>query len=167
MYKTEVFNRLYRQYYEQLYFFARQYVDDEDTCHDIVTSIFEDVWKDIERIAQFKPDAIKTYLYTTTRNRCMNKLRHDKVHQRYVDFCMHLSSYAENPDKLMEMEEMEREMDRRIDELGPPTREIFIACYVDRKRYKEVASEMGISVSTVRKHITKALKFFSAKYKKG
>lgn len=167
MNKKEVFDRLYRQHYEELYFFARQMVDDEESCHDIVTSVYEDVWKDINRILSFEPKAAKIFLFTTTRNRCMNHLRHLKVHRRYVEFCMHMSDYVENPEKMMMMEEMQKEMDERIDELGPPTREIFIACYVDRKRYKEVANEMRISVSTVRKHIVKALKYFGTKHKKG
>lgn len=165
--KTEVFNRLYRQHYEELYFFARQIVDDEESCHDIVTSVYEDVWKDINRIQTFEPKAAKIYLFTTTRNRCMNHLRHMKVHQRYVEFRMHMTDYVENPEKMIIVEELQKEMDERIDELGPPTREIFIACYVDRKRYKEVANEMRISVSTVRKHIVKALKYFGTKHKKG
>ena len=166
MNRTEYFDRLYRQNYEQLYFFARQYVEDEEACHDIVTSVFEGVWKAIDRVAGFEQEAAKYYLFTTTRNKCMNHLRHQKVHQRYVELCMQLSSYCESPEEMMEVEELQNEMERRINELGPPTHEIFIACYVDRKRYKEVANEMGISVSTVRKHIVKALKFFSKKYKK-
>jgi len=42
--------------------------------------------------------------------------------------------------------------------LKPPTSDILRACYVEEKKYKQVAEEMGISVSTVKKHIIKALK---------
>jgi len=39
-----------------------------------------------------------------------------------------------------------------------PTVDILRACYIDGKKYREVADEMGISISTVKKHMVKALK---------
>jgi len=33
-----------------------------------------------------------------------------------------------------------------------------VACYVERKKYKEVGQDRGISVSTVKKHIVRALR---------
>ena len=45
-----------------------------------------------------------------------------------------------------------------VDTLKEPTRTIFIRCYIDGKMYREVAEEMGVSVSMIKKHISKALR---------
>jgi RNA polymerase sigma-70 factor (ECF subfamily) len=42
--------------------------------------------------------------------------------------------------------------------LTPQTQLILQECYVNRKKYKEVAEELEISTNTVKKHIVKALK---------
>jgi len=47
--------------------------------------------------------------------------------------------------------------------MGEPTHSILLACYVDGKKYKEVAEMMNISISTVKKHIVKALRIIREK----
>ena len=44
-----------------------------------------------------------------------------------------------------------------MEKLTPHTRHILEECYIQRKKYQEVAEELNISVSAVRKHIVKAL----------
>lgn len=45
-----------------------------------------------------------------------------------------------------------------IGTLTPQTRHILEACYFQDKRYADVAEELDISTSTVKKHIVQALK---------
>lgn len=47
--------------------------------------------------------------------------------------------------------------------LTPRTREILEAHYLQGKTYSEVAIELGISDSAVKKHVMHALKFFREK----
>lgn len=47
--------------------------------------------------------------------------------------------------------------------LTPRTREILEAHYLQGKTYSEVAIELGISDSAVKKHVMQALKFFREK----
>jgi RNA polymerase sigma-70 factor (ECF subfamily) len=92
------------------------------------------------------------------RNKCIDYLRHQQRHLQYIDFCLNITKdYAEDKD-IVEMEQRQKQIDATINQLQPPTRDIFLACYVEQKKYKEVAAERGISVATVRKHIVKALR---------
>lgn len=34
-------------------------------------------------------------------------------------------------------------------------------CYIDGKKYKDVAEEFGVSISTIKKHMVKALKILA------
>jgi RNA polymerase sigma-70 factor (ECF subfamily) len=75
------------------------------------------------------------------------------------------SPYDSSVDPL-ELQEREQIVEEVLNSLKPPTKEIFIWCYVDRKHYKEVAQRLGVSVSMVKKHISKALAIIREKREK-
>lgn len=149
------FDDIFRLHYKSLFFFARQMVHDEEECSDIVLTAFEDFW---DRFSDIHPSAVKMFLYKNVRNKCIDYLRHQQRHLQYIDFCLNMTKdYAEDKD-IVEMEQRQKQIDATINQLQPPTRDIFLACYVELKKYKDVAAERGISVATVRKHIVKALR---------
>lgn len=154
MEKSE-FDSVFREFYSQLYFFARQYVDDDEACRDIVSGAFERLWQNFSKVERV---SVKSFLYIAVRNLCVDHARHVSRHREYARYVAAMSRYATDASSLLEREELQRRVNRKIGELKPPTRDIFVACYVERKKYKEVAEQMGISVSTVKKHIVKALK---------
>ena len=146
------FGTLFRTYYEPLYYFALQYVPDEDDCRDIVAGVFEQLWRNI---ADIRPDTVRALLYTHVRNRCIDLLRHEKQKHQYAEFvARHSQRYIEA-----------RIVTEVLDSIGEPTHSILLACYVDGKKYKEVAERMNISISTVKKHIVKALRIIREKRK--
>lgn len=50
-------------------------------------------------------------------------------------------------------------------ELTPRTQQIVQLCYVEHKKYREVAAELDISESAVKKHIMQALSYMRQKFK--
>jgi RNA polymerase sigma factor (sigma-70 family) len=46
-----------------------------------------------------------------------------------------------------------------LESLGPRTREIFLLHRLDGLKYREIAAQLGITVSAVEKHIAKATLF--------
>lgn len=48
-----------------------------------------------------------------------------------------------------------------LDQLGPRTREIFLMHRVEGMKYREIAAELGITVSAVEKHVAKAALFLA------
>jgi RNA polymerase sigma-70 factor (ECF subfamily) len=150
------FDTLYRNYYEQLFRFAFQFVRDEEECYDIVSGAFEKLWL---HLSQRPMDNVAAYLFTVVRNRSIDALRRQKRQEKYVAFTeLLMTEYVEeqeyesdNYNKLL--------IDRVLEALpSPPTREILVACYLEEKKYREVAEEMSITVATVKKHMVRALK---------
>lgn len=87
--KTDHFEQLYRGNYARLYYYAFRFVADEEACRDIVNDVFEQAWKDREQLQEATAVAC---LYTRTRNRCIDYLRHRQVEQQYATFLRTLTS---------------------------------------------------------------------------
>jgi RNA polymerase sigma-70 factor (family 1) len=149
------FDSIFQRYYEPLYFFARHFVDDPEECRDLVMAVFEDLWRHVDKV---ESDAAKAWLFVNLRNKCLDHQRKLKRQRQYTAATILLDNkWIEDTDPV-EQQERERTIQRRLDALPDNTRRIFEACYVDGKKYKEVAEELGISISTVKKHIVRALK---------
>lgn len=151
--KEESFERFFKENYSKFCFYALRYVDDEDACRDIVSSGFEYVWK---RYGLNDVDNWANYMLSYIRNKCIDHIRHDAVHKKYADFYMSVTSpHTESYD---EQEERIALMGGLIDTLPPKTRLVLQECFLNKKKYKEVAEELEVSVSAVHKHIMKALR---------
>ncbi len=153
--EVELFNQLFRQYYQPLLFFAMQYIADEEECHDIVNGVFEEVWRHIDQIDH---STAKSFLYASVRNRCIDYVRRMKLRQQYVEFTELMSERYIQADDQIEQQDIKKRISEILNALKPPTKEILEACYIQGKKYKEVAEEMKISISTVKKHMVRALK---------
>lgn len=149
------FDTLFRQYYSPLLMYALQYIEDIDDANDVVSAAYEDLWKNF---ADIDEKTVKSYLYVSVRNLCIDMLRRRKCHERYVEFVSLVSGTSINTGSDIDAAYKESTVKGLFDKLTPPTSDILRACYVDGKKYKQVAEEMDISVSTVKKHIIKALK---------
>lgn len=67
------FDEIFRLYYSQLFSYALQMINDQEECHDIVSSAYEYIWANFKKI---KKESAKTYLYTIVKTKCINYLRH-------------------------------------------------------------------------------------------
>ena len=147
------FDQLFKQYYPQLYYYAFSFVNSIETSKDIASDAFESVW---QNFSQINKGTVKAYLYTFVRNRCIDYLRHQNIHEQYVELYTDITQhYVEQ--EYNEMDERVTSIRRAMQKLTPHTRHILEECYVQRKKYQEVADELNISTNAVKKHIIKAL----------
>lgn len=154
------FDTLYRDNYELMISFARKFVSDGDACRDIVSDVFEDVWRNFDSLDGRN---IKSYVFSSVRNRCIDYLRHSDCHARYVAFVEHLSARYIDTERYLEHKEKVEIATSIMDSIGPPTSEILHACYIDGKSYKEVAEEMNMTIANVKKYMVKALRLIREK----
>jgi len=157
MQEKERFDRIFRQYYRQLYVFANRIVVDEEESCDLVHDCFEELWIHLNETEEH---SVRQFLYTCLKRKCIDRLRHRKAGQRYIMLTTAITSKWDTDENLENLERRERQIEECIRALKSPTREIFTLCYVERKKYAETADILGISVSTVKKHIVRALKYF-------
>src|ERR687895_165456 len=67
---------LYKQFYERIRFFADQYVNDLDTAHELTIEAFIKLWQ--KRSDFDSVNNIKAFLFITTKNACLNHIKHLK-----------------------------------------------------------------------------------------
>lgn len=148
------FDALFKEYYPKLYYYALYLIRDREASKDIVSEAFEFIWTHHDRIDK---TSAASYLYVSVRNKCIDFLRHRKTHREYVKMCSLLTEDSVE----MEYREQDERMiciGRAVEKLTPHTRHVFEECYVHRKKYREVAEELDMSVNAVKKQIVKALR---------
>jgi len=152
---------LFRECYAQLYAFAIGLVREDELCRDILSDSFEILWNHLDEIDEARQ---KSYLYRTVRNKCTDWARSRLSQQRYEIFFKTIYG-DENDDDGTMLKETEDNIDKiyqLMDTLTPQTRRILDECYFKGRRQADVAEELGISVSAVKKHIAQAMKVFKS-----
>lgn len=79
----ESFKQLFYHFYPGLIAFAQSYLYDRGKSEDMVQDVFLYIW---EHAAEMEIEtSLKAYLYTMTRNRCLNMLRSLKITESLQD----------------------------------------------------------------------------------
>jgi RNA polymerase sigma-70 factor (family 1) len=152
---TNTYSKLYEQLYHPLFIFARTMVNEEEECRDIVEAAFEGLWK---HYAEIDGTTVKSYLYSSVRNHCIIYLNRKKVQRRYIEHYKQITADVTTENTLAEHEYRTAKIRKVLHSMDDTTRLVFISCYVDGLKYKDVAEQRGISISTVKKHMVKALR---------
>ena len=87
--RNEAYEHLYNEYYTPLVLFADHYVSNQDVARDLVQEVFIallDVKTKFENLLH-----LKSYLYNSLRNKCLNHLRHEKIKQEFLQEELYLS----------------------------------------------------------------------------
>ena len=160
----QYFNTLFNEYYSRFIRFAIGYVKDEATAEDFVSEAFTVYWENRETLLpNTNPPA---YVLTIVRNKCLNYLKHQQIHQRVAD---ELSDYTEwllqiriatleacDPDYLFS-EEIQEIVDNTLKKLPLKTRQIFSLSREQGLTYKEIAEKTQLNQKTIEFHVSKAL----------
>ena len=157
------FERLFRDNYGKAYYLALRILHDDEASKDVVADAFELVWR---RLQDSDVDKLSSYLLTAVKNVCLDYIRKQNIRNRYVQASVQaVGKLSFNPEEVDLHEEKIQTIMRSLDELTPRTQQIVTMCYVQRKKYREVAEELGISESAVKKHIMQALSYMRQKFK--
>lgn len=156
------FERLFRFYYPRLKRYASYLLKDEGEAEDLVQDVFSRLWNDKKLLN--KDGNVSSFLYTMTRNSCINLLRRKVVEEKYrlynqslqSEELYHLSFRQESPFQSFD-EVLHREILDLISLLPEKCGIAFRLKWIEGKKIREIAEMMDISVSMVDKHLAKGL----------
>lgn len=152
------FEALFRRYYSPLCCFTASLTGSYDSAEEIIEELFYKFWKNRETINIYH--SIKSYLYGAAKNQALQYIEHCKVEKRYADNLGAVSDsfLNEDPQSLIEYDELERIINKTLYGMPPRRLKIFNMHRIEGKKYSEIATDLSISVKTVEAEITKTLK---------
>lgn len=146
----QAFARFYKEYYPLFLAFACKFMDERETARDVVQDVFIDYLnrrKLFQEIIQ-----IKVFFYRSIRNKCLNIITHQKIHEKFVG--KQLNTEVETTEffhSTIIREEVAFAVHQEIDKLPPATRQVLLLA-LDGKSNDEIAAELSVSVNTVKTH---------------
>lgn len=151
-----MFEELFRKQFLHLCYFAAGYVGDMEISKEIVQEVFLNLWQNRQNIDP--SGQIKSYLFTSVKNRCLNHIRDNKKFtSRLLDIELIENESVEPPDD-MAVQELHERYQNVLGKLPEKCREVFELNRMSGLKYREVADRLGISVKTVEVQMSKALK---------
>jgi len=136
--------------------YAFRILKDEHLVKDILQDLFVNIYFRREEIG--REVNITGYLHNALKYKVASVLRSRlSAHNRPLPI-EEANEYLYIRSDEIEKKEMRVELETNIQTLPQKCRKAFILNYVNEFSYKEIASEMNISVKTVEKHISKALR---------
>jgi len=156
-----ILEELFKENYNSLYYYAYSFTNDSDVSKDVVNDVFEQLWK--KRKGIDITYSIKSLLYSMTKNKAINYLRHEQVKKKYFDFHMESSSMIE--EDYRDYDSIIEKIKSAIEKLPSQGQIIFKMCYIENRKYKEIAEELGLSINTVKTHLSNSLKRLRKEFK--
>lgn len=157
---TLAFEFIYKSYYPDLLRFANSYTMDKNLAEDIVHDTYSKLWESAESLPEITN--IKSYLFTATKNNCLNYFKHLGVMDKNQDKVVEAIIFSDTYDYIDE--EMEAKVQKCLEMLPVAQQMIMKMRYMENKSYSEIASELEISTETVHTHIKRAFGFFRANF---
>jgi RNA polymerase sigma-70 factor (ECF subfamily) len=154
--EPEYLAELYRRHLHLALGVCMKYLKDAAAAQDAVADVFEKLAKDLRdrEVEQFKP-----WLYTVTKNHCLQLLRKEQVQvgrtKEYTQFLESVMETEVEPHlhKEDEKELLLQRLETSIEALNPDQRQCIVLFYIEGKSYKEIVDQMGLTDMQVKSHI--------------
>ncbi len=154
--------KLFKQHYRQMYRLATMLLHDDAESKDVVHDIFAHLLRNSQDLRE---DTAESYLLTSVRNRCLNVIRSRQIQERVEH--LYLLDLDTNITPTERLEEELESLYKGIDQLEPPVcRDIIMQHFRDGITFKEIANRLGVSETTVYKHLRRALNQLRTQLKK-
>lgn len=160
--REEGFDTLYHRYYPPLCYLAQGLLGSCAAAEDIVSDSFAKLWQRRGRLAT--SGSIRAWLYTTVHNACLDILRRQKlrnIHQAYVK---RAGEEEERPvlHRLIQAETLHR-LHTALNTLPPRCGRVLRLYYLEEMSLQEIATEMRVSLSTVKTQKGRAVELLRKK----
>lgn len=152
--EPKVFEEVYNLQAKTLRNFIYYKCGDSAAADDFVQEAFVKLWKNCAKVLVEKA---KSFLFTVANNLFLNDYAHKKVvlkHQQQK----RVGHSNETPQFILEEKEFMVKLQNAIADLPDKQREVFLLNRIDKKKYREIADLLDISIKTVEKRMSLALK---------
>ncbi|MEQ9289985.1 MAG: RNA polymerase sigma-70 factor [Cyclobacteriaceae bacterium] len=150
----DAFYEVYKRYWQKLFVYAYNLLEDRAVCEDIIQDIFTDFWKKKDKIAIAN---LSHYLYQSVKFQVFNVFRNGKIAKKHVER-MRVVQFVNSTEESLNLKELENVLHDLLSQLPDRCREIFYASRFENLSYAEISEKFNISNQTVKNQISTALK---------
>lgn len=160
----KIFRLIMEEWYSRLFNFANNYLNNEENTKEVLQDVFLKLWDNRQKLSA--DTNLNAYLFTLTRNRCIDLIRREKLMLQFrTDKQEEYRRLSENfealsdpiLDNLFAME-IQAEINRTISELPEQCQKVFVLSRIKGMNNREISRTMVLSEKTIESHLTKALK---------
>jgi len=142
LFSESTFQYLFKKYYAPLRSYASRFIVDADENNDVVQEVFVAFWNGEKDFPNEK--AVKTYLFYSVRNKCLNLLRKDRK-KSLDDLSLELPSVEEG---IIEEDVFQR-IQFALNHLSEQERLVMIRT-MDGLSNNEIAEDIAVSINTIK-----------------
>jgi len=160
-----VFDKIYWKYCRRIYHFVRQNISSDEDAEELIQDIFVKLWQNCHKVEIV---SLNNYLYTLARGTIIDYIRKNvnrTVFERLADDSDIASDNSDLDDKVA-TESLLNSISQYAQLLPERQREVYRMRWEEGLSRKEIASRMGITVTTVDLHLRKAIDHLRDKFNK-
>ena len=146
---------LFEKYHTDILKFLRKKFGSHHDAEDIVQDTFHNVLRNVELEEIEHP---LPYIYKTANNLALNRIRSQNQHSKYLN-SIDIEESGNNLERDIFAHRALEQVQLSIARMPKQCRTTFEMSRFQNKTYSQISEELGISVSTVEKHIIKALNY--------
>lgn len=155
--QTQIVSALYLEHHPWLLGWLRRKLGCPHSAADLSHDTFVRVLGQPQALAQVREP--RAWLTTIARGLAVDQARHQALERAYLEALARLpeSSYPSAEARAMLIDCLAR-IDAMLDGLHPKARTVLLLSRLDGLGYVEIARQLGVSLSTVEKHMATALR---------
>ncbi|MDO6707612.1 sigma-70 family RNA polymerase sigma factor [Photobacterium sp. 1_MG-2023] len=147
--------QLYQQHQSWLSVFIQRRLGCPETSADLVHDTYLRL---LNRGRLPEPGESRRYLTHIAKGLVIDLYRRRRVEAAYLEYMQQQpQEFGVSPEARLQMVEALIEVDRLLRHLPDKVRQALLMRQIDNMSYKQIAAELGVSVSSVEKYIAKAL----------
>jgi RNA polymerase sigma-70 factor, ECF subfamily len=158
-----LFRHLFEIYFCSLKAHARHFTGSSAIAEDIVQDAFVHLWEIRENFDFDR--AVKSWLYQTVHNRCINFIKHQQVEGKFRESVqlklreaeLVVPEFSESQPDLLTDEEFSNRLKIAVDALPERSRQAFLLSRQSGLNNRQIADEMNITIKAVERNMTRAL----------
>lgn len=155
----KAFDILFERYSSKLYNYAFRYIKDEDLAEEAMMDLMFWVWEKRHSLnldGDFQP-----YIFKAMKNATIRAMRKKPLNNISIELFENDAMFvALSADHHLRIKESEQEYFEKLNLLSPQRKRVFQLSREENLTHAEIASDLNISVFTVKNHIKASLSHF-------
>lgn len=164
--ESEAFGALVERHGNTVFRYAYTLTGNADDAQDVAQDAFMTAWRK-RRDVRVVDGSVLPWLLVTARNHAANLAR---TRQRRGDVPLDSTDVVDStrtPHELVLDREQLEWIGSTLSGLTPELRQVVVACLIDEQSYADVAADLGLEVTAVKKRVSRARAQFRAERERG